>query len=394
MPIRSPISLAAGRAQYTTHFMLAVVFDTFRHFLDSMDFLEVNGDGWKVLLDLCDAAFEVHGCSEAKSELLLGMLRLSSFELKTNIITSRYAELLFYLLLPEPKLLEASDFLLRLGGPEIIDAVEDGIGAYTALQKNIAYAEQRDDMSVVVARGPDLHRQAFDISYTPYLESPTSLAMYSSWAFADWLHALVDNNVDLEKFIDQELEQNSELHPGWEKDTLLDLFTHSARPDIHIRGKWTCSDCIRNRPAIRVQPYWRHLLDMFKEGLNPYDPAPAGSEVDNEENADRGSIAVALTSSSSNPSQKSVFEENGSLDSLDELASESGSEDDTSEYCATTSTGPDCLYGKHEVVCMVCWLHYEQTGTRGPPEDLPEKKDSSSSDDSSENEYSPYLIHS
>lgn len=373
--------------------MLAVVFDTFRLFLDSMDFLEVNGDGWEVLLDLCDAACEGHGCSEAKSELLLGMLRLSSFELKTNFLENPYARMLRWVLKPEPKLLEASDFLLSWGGPSVIDAVDRAIDAYTLLHRRIAYAERTDDVSVVVARGPDLHRKAFDTFFTPYLESPTSLAMYSSWAFADWLHALVDNDVDLENIIDQELNQNSELHPGWEKDTLLDLFTHGARSNVDLRRDWRCSDCI-SALSIKVQPYWRHLLDMFKERLNPYHPEPAVSEVGDKGNADRGSVAEAFTSSSIDPTQKSDITKNDPLDSLDELAYESGSEDNISEYSVRLTLGSDCLYGKHEVVCMDCWLHYEQTGTRGPPEDLPENKDSSSSDDSSENEYSPYLIHS
>lgn len=388
MPIRSPITLAAGSIWNTTHAVLTEVFDTFRLFLDTMDFLEENGDGWTVLLRLCDSVCETpQGCSR---ELLPKMLRLSSFELKTNISIRSYALMLSYLLVPEPTLLEASDFLLRLGGPGIIDAVADATDAYNLLHERIAYAEHTDDMSVVVARGPDLHRQVFDASYTPYVESPTSLAMYSSWAFADWQHALVDNDVDLEKFIDQELEQNSELHPGWEKDTLRDLITHGARPDLHVRRDRRCSDCTSDEVLVRVQPYWRHLLDMFREGLHPYDPAPAGSEVGNEENADRGSVAEALTSSSSNPSQNPKFEENGPLDSLDELASEPGSEDDISESSATKSIRSDCLYGKHEIVCMNCWLHYKRTRTRGPPE----YEDSSSSDDPSENEYSPYLIHS
>lgn len=58
MPIRSPITLAAGSIWNTTHAVLTEVFDTFRLFLDTMDFLEENGDGWTVLLRLCDSVCE------------------------------------------------------------------------------------------------------------------------------------------------------------------------------------------------------------------------------------------------------------------------------------------------------------------------------------------------
>ena len=394
MPIRSPITLAAEKAPYITRAMLAEVFDTFRLFHDSMDFLEEHGDGWKVLLRLCSSICELHGCSEAKSELLLGMLQLSSFELKTSLVKDPHARMLRWVLFAEPKLLEAFDFLLNRGGPGSIDLVYGASDAYTILHSMLAYAELRENVSLVVARGPDLHRQAFDTFLTPYVESPTSLAMYSSWVFANWLHALVDDDLDLKKFIDQELELNSELHPGWEKDTLLALFTYGARLDLDLRGKWRCSDCLSDGSRVTVQPYWRHLLDTFKHGLHTHDPAPAGSDVGDKGNADRGSVAEALTSSSSDPTPKPNVTENHPLDSLDELPSGLGSKDDISEYYATTLIGSNCLYGEYETVCMDCWLHYERTGTRGPPEDLWETEDSSSSDDSSENEYSPYLIHS
>lgn len=394
MPVSSPIVLAADRAYFTTRAMLAEVFDTFRLFHDLMDFLEENGDGWEVLLLLCEAVRETHGCSEAKSELLLGMLRLSSFELKTNLPDDLCARMLFWVLRPIPKLHEASDLLLSLGGPGIIDRVGREVDAYTVLHERLAYARPGDEVSVVVARGPDLHRQVFDTFYTPYVESPSSLAMYSSRTFAGWVHALVDNEVNLENFINQELEQNSELHPGWERDTLLALFTYDARPDLQVRGDLRCSDCIETIYSVRVEPHWRHFLDTLKEGLQPYHPVPAGSEVGDNGNAEPGSTGEIVRTSSSDRIHEPYTTQNHPLNKLDELHCQSRSEDDTSEYSAMTSIASECDYGKHEFVCMDCWVHYEETGTRGPPEDLSENEDFSPSDEASEDEYSPFLIHS
>ena len=116
LTIRTPMELAANRSYLTTYAMLSEVFDTFRLLIDSMDFLEENSDGWEVLRALCNSSMELHGDIEAKRNLLLWMLRLSSFELKTNIIEGRYATMLAWILKPTPKLVEASDLLLNWEG--------------------------------------------------------------------------------------------------------------------------------------------------------------------------------------------------------------------------------------------------------------------------------------
>ena len=218
--------LASSRADYITQAVRSKAFDTFRHLIDSMEFSEGNDDGWHVLEDLC---FSTRASRNAICDLsisaicdvLLWTLQQSSFELKTNMIDERYANMLYWTLMPGPKLGKASDLLLNLGGVGIIDAPDCGKDGYTILHHRIAWKDM-DALSLVVARGPDLHRLGIDTNYTPYKESPASLAMYSSRAFSCWLRALTNIDVDPENFIDQELEQNPEVHPGWEKETLLD----------------------------------------------------------------------------------------------------------------------------------------------------------------------------
>ena len=361
-----------------------------------MDFFEEDGDGWEVLDDLCESACELHGCLNAKYSLVLWMLRLSSFELKTNIIEKRYAAMLDWVLKPEPELAEASDLLLSLGGRGIIDIVPRLHKGYTILHKRIAYSVY--DLSVVLTRGPNLHKLVFDTSKTPYKESPTSLAMYSSWAFAYWLRALIDSGVDLETFIDQELEQNLEVHSGWEKETLLDLFTCGDRPDLHMQNAVFCSDCDERFDSVRVQPYWRHLLDRIRERRKPGPPDLASSALDNQENAGLGGVGEAVKSSS-DPTKKLDTTENVPRANLDEIPSEPDLEDDRTECNRMTPIRSDHIYDWYEIVCMKCWLHYKSSGHRfakglSTDEDLSENEDSSSSDESSECEYSPFLIHS
>ena len=380
--------------------MLSEVFDTFRLLIDSMDFFEEISGGWEALEDLCCAPNFSFGDGTAKRDLLLWMLQLLSFELKTNIFQRRYARMLFWTMIsgPEIKQIESFDLLLNLGGQGTIDAVDGAPGGYNFLHRSLAHGwiEENYELSLIVARRPNLHRLGFDTFFTPYGESPTSLAMYISRAFTGWLHALAHLNVDLERFIDQELEQNPELYAGWEKETLLDLFLNGDRPDLHVGFTLTCRDCFRDLHGVEVQPYWRHLLEMFKEKRHPKSPAPADSEAGEKEGADSGSNGEAVSSSSSNLLHDSDTMGDVPLDNLDETPLEPESKDDTSKYSVTTQIGSGCLYSKDELVCIDCWLHYERTGTRAPPRAikvLSETEDSSSSDDSSENEYSPYLIH-
>lgn len=410
MIITTPIMLAAGRAKYITEAMLSETVDTFRILIDSMDFLEEYGDGWIVLEGLCLSTWGARGSRKAKGDLLLWMLQLSSFELKTNIIGERYANMLYWTLRPGPKLAEASDLLLNLGGDDVINIARHGKDGYTLPHERLVSSMDEDEVTEVLARGADLHRLGIDTYYTPYEESPTSLAMYSSRTFTCWLYALASVGVDLESFIDQELELNLEVHPGWEKETLSALFAHGDRPDLHVPYTRTCSDCAVESIRVFVQPYWRHLLENIKQREYHEDPTPPGPEVAEEENADRGNARESVSSKSSDPTYEPETTRNVPLVNLKEESeseSESKSEEDRSRQRTKTPIRSVCMYGRHELVCMDCWLYYEETGTRrmthawegvwqdvGTDEDLFERRDSLFKDDSSECEYSPFLIHS
>ena len=157
-----------------------------------MDFSEGNGNGWKVLNRL---SFSPDG--KVASKVLLWMLRLSSFELKTNIVETNFADMLSWILLYEleSERVKAFDLLLNLGGHGIINALRDVTNGYTVLHKTMTYQSRLKNVSVLVARGPDLHPRGFDTDCTPFEESPTSLAMYSARVFSNWLHALASVDV-------------------------------------------------------------------------------------------------------------------------------------------------------------------------------------------------------
>ena len=113
--------------------------------------------------------------------------------------------------------------------------------------------------------------------------------MYSSIAFRSWLHALIKNKVDFETFIEG---QNSEVHIGWEKMTLLGLFSHDDRSDLHFYKSSICSDCgtVSSTTEPVVQPYWRFLFERIQRRLHPYDPAQVSSRFNEDRNADHDSL--------------------------------------------------------------------------------------------------------
>ena len=400
---RTPIRLAAGHIKKLSHITGSEVFDTFRLLVDSIDLSEEDGDDWEIMKDLSIAYGYV------ATKVLIWMLRLLSFELKTNIVERHFATMLAWIFFRglKPEQVEASDLLLNLGGHGIINALQGVTDGYAVLHEAILYTMGEDKVSAVVARRPDLHRRGFDTFYTPFEESPTSLAMYSAESFSCWLHALATNNVYLEDFIDQELELNLDVYAGWEKETLLELFAHGDRPDLrHLFG--TCSDCSKGLGNIGVQPYWRHLLERIKGRKHPYDLVTAVSEVEEDDNVDLGSLGETTCDSTDltpaldttgNMNLSNIYEVPTELESKSDsdVEPEPVSQADTREHSATTPIRSVCLYRKHEFVCLNCWLYYARTGTRRQPtrnENLSKNEDSSSSDDSSEFEYSPYLIHS
>ena len=362
--------------------------------MNSMDFSVEDANGWQVLKRLCFSAEYEREYSRVNYDLLNWMLQMLRFELRTNVIRSEYAKLLGLILKPEPELVGAVDLFLNLGGPSIIDAdTTSNFGTCSVLHIALAQGDREEVLSTVLARNPNLHRLCSCAGLSPLIESPTSLAMYSSVAFRSWLHALVKTGLDIGSFIDQELVQDPQVHVGWEKETLLNLFTHGDRPDLHFDYESACSDC-KCWPSFlgpMVQPYWMHLLERVKEGLYPYDPTPTNSKVNEDENANLRSVGDA-PSSLIDVTLLPDTTENDPLGNLHEVLSESEPEDHNSQHSDISQTELD--YGKHEAVCIGCWLSYEETGIRGLLNDLHNGRNTSLSEDSSENEYSPFHIHS
>ena len=359
-----------------------------------MDFSEEDGDGWEVLLRLSRCSINMSGDIDAKSALLLWMLRLSSFELKTYSNERSYVRLMAYTLPVEPELNKAAELLLNIGGDGAINLASRTSG-YTILHNYTAWGMWEAALGAVLARGPDLHRLGSDAYYTPQVESPTSLAMYSSRAFWYWVRALANFKMDFEEFIGKELEQSPLARAGWEKETLLSLFIYGFGSDLYRRYLPNCSDCTRYLYGVKIQPYWQHLLERIKQRLDPDNPAHTVSELVGVESADVHSIGedeysfCEFTHKSDTPAEISP----ASLDVVSPELEEFW--EGAHGYPAMVDIRSDCIYGRDEVLCMCCWLDYVKFGTRRSSRPQHSwSRDLDAGEDSSDDDFSPFLVHS
>ena len=141
------------------------------------------------------------------------------------------------------------------------------------------------------------------------------------------------------------------------------------------------------------------MLERIKQGIDPDNPSWGDSEVDESQIPDIRSEVEESSHSGHGPDipESALLEysndEFGS-ETESELESEVGLGSDVHGYPENVSIRSDCMYGPYEIVCMDCWLHYRKTGTRLKSKATPRDEYCSSEDESSDDEFSPYHIHS
>ena len=409
---RTPMGLAMLNVGGTSH-DVSEISGTFRILVDSLDFSDEQSSGWNWVYYLYYRQYTSR-LDTTCEDLLFWTLKLLSSELRLYPFWRNYQRMLYWTLGYNDvtdfseKLV---DFILTLGGAEIIH--ESLSGGYNLFHRVIMDERDKANIRLLLTRSVDPYQVGIGFPGISQEDSPTSLAMYSFRKFILWRHGLADASVNVEKFVDQELEKNYELHPGWEKETLLDLFAYGHRSDLEAQNPMGCSDCdivICFGSDNRVQPYWRHFLERIKQRIDPEHSAETNLQEDESEHA---KSRTGMKSEEQEWESKSTdeFSPTDSSETLlesttdFELPSGSGStlKTDGHGYPATVSIRSECVYAKHELVCIECWLHYVRTGTRrqiSSEGDESSFKVTSSEDEyfdvdgeSSEDEFSPYHIH-
>ena len=451
----NPLDWASYKMERPTYASLSRVFDTFRILHEAMDFSDLRGSGWRILRTLLSLARLKGGRDlEAGAALVLGLIKLSSFELKTYGVGHRFAGILGLCIHPVSD--ESCDLLLHIGGQDLINypiqsniPIKDGSEGYPLLHWCLMDNKIGERLNRVLSKGPDLFRSSFNGVASPRKETPTSLAMYSSWAFESWRDGLISVGVDIENFVKQELEKNQLVHTGWITPTLLQLFLCDHSEYKLTQKLLGCSSCASMLRSIHVQPHWRHRLERIRQGLDPDLPVQDSFEANDTELTGLA-IYNDTIGSQCELADETYGIEDGALDSDTQFSSGPDSDlgqqrnlfagGDPHGYPRTVSLLANCVFDKHEYICMSCWLHYVRTGTRrkvgrwkrgyppwaisysssadsfssedesldsevseiGSTEEAESEDESlepevvdvwSSEDEASEDEFSPYLIH-
>ena len=369
------------------------VMDTLRIFLDCMDFSETAGGGWDTLILLGDQTERIGGETVAKRTLFSWILRVTACDVKENFLEREYSLVLYWVLCREKDDMIRS--WLQFGGKDAINS-RCSNGGYSNLHYWTAYAEHRLDF--ILKQAPDLHLIGCDDFHSPIPETPTSLALYSTFAFSNWRDSLHVARIELCEFICAEMQQMPLVDAGWTVKTLWAVFHYTYETDWHLLDHRFCDDCAGNLHAVKVQPYWLHILTEIKSGLYHDDLpewplATSGGKYETEGGrAEGGEGHRDVTTDLDGQPQI--------LRSLSGDGDEESSQNVTKYHISTNSwkLGEqdvlDCAYRREEVVCMNCWLWYKKSGKRFTPDDYEDESDLEDTDGSSDDGFSPFMIHS
>ena len=376
---RTPLIAATENAFSVINHGLKDFMDTIRIFMDCTDFADAGGDGWKSLGHLADHSSGHLGARvdyEAMEALLLWMLGLSSSEIRANFIEAEYANLLFYVI--HGRAQNALGLLLALGPGKAIDTpMEKGrscpagittANGYSLLMTNAVYRDSA--LSDIISQRPNLHVLGLDLRYSPDLETPTSLAMYSAWAFAHWQITLGSLEVDIKQFALCEMEQSPLVKRGWDRMALQILFDWDFEPDFHLEwGTGTCcGDCSKKYFSPRVQPSWLYLLDKIirREYLhNRRRSKPKSHQYPNENNTNLLRAQEATGPSVGVTSVHDFDTDRGPASPpSDQTSKDRKTEEPGDEYSAAHTNDGSCDCQENDL-CIHCWLNYLWDGLAG-----------------------------
>jgi len=160
--------------------------------------------------------------------------------------------------------------LLDLGPGGSVDILAD-IGS-SALYMTIA-GQRWDQARVLLSMGADPHLPCVRSHKSARSETPTSIAMCSSWTFWSFRNILREANIDVEYYIQSGLGRAGPLiDDGWHVETLRLLFQYDFEPDPVGRRDyvWKCShgDDDESCRMVGVEPVWHRILERIKCGID------------------------------------------------------------------------------------------------------------------------------
>ena len=247
-----------------------------RLFNDHIDFSE-DGNGWYGLREILGSNNEDLGSNEAdRADLRAWAWAYFLPDIKLSCYGQQIIDLLVILSYQkDPIGVQRVQTILNLNS-DLATALSPG--GPSALHAALSVYKSGSMIRALAIRGANLHlvgRCWSQIVDGKTDETPTSLAMRHSYQFFVWREVLKELGQDLEVFVKEELQQFPLVLAGWAEDTLLALFAYEFEP-CDLRAEDQCAKCM-NHMYLEVlrEFWWEELLGKIKarEDLN------AGNEV-------------------------------------------------------------------------------------------------------------------
>ena len=323
--------------------------------------------------------------------VLSWFLNLSSPDIKANYIV----EIVWKrILLADDRFADATGSLLRLG-PSI-----DEFKPSFLLHAHIN-GRKFNHINMLLRLGVNPHQVLFNKGISPVVESPLSLALYSSYTFRAFRTVLRGINLDTEDFIREELKAGRRLlDDGWRIETLRTVLELDMEPDICIsegfKGSNRCIDCGRkfyfdealNEGVRPVQKYWQDILENIKNGsyAQKVNPNTQGEYFSSHlDPYDQDPLLDATEGSTNSQDPASSSEEDEAVQSGNEINQSDG------DFFTDKDDDSCTVFDKDEFCCIDCWYSSKDTGCQPSPPIS--KSQSLNEEDLSENDFSPYLFN-
>ncbi|MCJ1307305.1 hypothetical protein MMC25_000951 [Agyrium rufum] len=363
------------------------VIDTFRLFVEDVDFSDNDSDAWHFLENLIRAA-------EAELKYNTDSLALWAFskfasDLRAVSHLPRFKDLFHSSVCLDRRELS----LLMLNFDKNLSRTTPSWDGQLSVLHFLQYRihNYHEEAISFLQSGADPHLICPSFYVTSYGETPTSLALYSQFAFQRWRNVLNELCVDLHCFVIKELQQrDSPLKlAGWTVETLLALFRNYNTENSVRPNPW--SPCVNHGDygLFMVEPCWLQVLERIKRQLEP---------LDMSEEAIRDDLSINDAHGCQN---EDVLRVNGSW-SPDGSEARDGTQSSNHKVDIL-----DLRFEEDEWLCINCWEHCKALRLCPDPEretetggslsdhdiDISNREEDSGDDGSSYEEFSPFHVH-
>ncbi|KAG8528319.1 uncharacterized protein KY384_007236 [Bacidia gigantensis] len=226
--------------------------------------------------------------------------------------------------------------------------------------------------------GSDLRESEYNEKVSPFHETPTTLALYSSRAFAKWQGTLSAADIDFSSFVIPEVCRDPIREAGWTSESLLAVFETQHEPDSKSLNDRCCADCWiefdwSTNYEVLVQPLWLQMLSSLYLGQDPHYRYSVPSATCANVAGVEGILKDAPWSTdkpSYLPDLPGVYipSETDLCDSF--TSTNSGDKQSHSSQHARCEKLVQKNYSWEDLICIKCWLHYKKEGKRFVRSDL------------------------